>query len=116
MVFNSFKMYFVLCTLYNGPGISFLKEKDHFFKVHFYQNVHVHVYGNIFIAANISKFQLVVKPTETNCPLVFEAILIHDSTLNTRRMLKLPIARLHSGGRHDETVGSSLVITHYYVA
>ena len=56
-----------------------------------------------------------MKPTETNCPLVFEAIL-HDSTLNTRRMLKLfslPIARLHSGGRHDETVGSSLVPVYY---
>ena len=71
------------------------------------------------IAANISNFQLVMKPTETNCPLVFEAIL-HDSTLNTRRMLKLfslPIARLHSGGRHDDTVGSSLVplYYHYYI-
>ena len=43
-----------------------------------------------------------MKRTETNCPLVFEAIL-HDSTQNTRRMLKLfslPIARLHSGGHH----------------
>ena len=64
------------------------------------------------IAANISK-----KSTETNCPLVFEANL-HDSTLNTfiRRMLKLfslPIARLHSGGRHDEIVGSSLVLVYY---
>ena len=52
-----------------------------------------------------------MKPTETNCPLVFEAIL-HDLTLNTRRMLKLfslLIARLHSGGCLDETVGSSLV-------
>ena len=35
------------------------------------------------IAANISKFQLVMKPTETNYPLDFEAIL-HDPTLNTR--------------------------------
>ena len=58
-------------------------------------------YRNILnsIAANISIFQLVMKPTETNCPLVFEAFW-HNSTLNTRRMLKLfslPIARLHSG-------------------
>ena len=62
-----------------------------------------------------SKFQLVMKSTETNCPLVFEAIL-YDSTLNTRRMLKLfslLIARLHSGGCHDETVGSSLVPVYY---
>ena len=60
------------------------------------------------VAANISKFQSVMKPTATNCPLVFEAFF-QDSTLNTRRMLKLfslPIAR---GGRHDETVGSLLV-------
>ena len=67
------------------------------------------------IAANISKFWLVMKPTETNCPLVFEAVL-HDSTLNTRWMLNifsLPIARLHSGGRHDETVCSSLVPVYY---
>ena len=67
------------------------------------------------IAANISKFQLVMKPTKTKCPLVSEAIL-HDSTRNTRRMLKLfslPIAHLHSGGHHDETVGSSLVPVYY---
>ena len=56
-----------------------------------------------------------MKPTETNCPLVFEALL-HDSTLNTRRMLKrfsLPTARLHSGGCHDETEGSTLVPVYY---
>ena len=47
--------------------------------------------------------------------LVFEAIL-HDSRLNTRQMLKLfslPIARLHSGGHHDETVGALLVPVYY---
>ena len=34
------------------------------------------------------------------------------------KLFSLPIAHLHSGGRHDETVGSSLVpfITHYYIA
>ena len=57
------------------------------------------------IAANISKIQLVMKPTKTNCTLVFEAILLKD--------FSLLIARLHSGGCHDETIGSSLVPVYY---
>ena len=61
----------------------------------------------------MSKIQVVMKPTETNCPLVFEVIL-RDSTLNTRRMLKLfslPIARLQW-----RALRWFLFITHYYIA
>ena len=66
-------------------------------------------------AYSCQHLKIPMKPTESNCPLVFEAIL-HDSTLNTRWMLKLfslPIARLHSGRRHDKTVGSLLVPVYY---
>ena len=59
--------------------------------------------------ANISKFQLLIKLTETNCRLVFEDTIQHQIK---GQILKLPIARLHSGGRHDETVGSSLVLVY----
>ena len=35
------------------------------------------------------------------------------SNKTDRELLSFPIARLHSGGRHDETVGSSLVPVYY---